>query len=199
MKIKMKIVILAAMVLLSGLPLFGQEGSGTAIRLLSKSRMQKADGNVQAYLARLAQAQAGEVLKQGKFTIVLNALSNGQYEVQVFKMVLFGKKRVQSTFASLYQSGIEYSYSYDAQSQEIKQYHFICPPNSLTCWSNPQDYAILQQFDWQEKFPAKNCGQSVFTSEEYGREYLQASCFPNRDTALAFAQKFISYVSQSRL
>jgi hypothetical protein len=197
MRIKQKVLGVAVMILLSGL-LYAQTDSTAAVRLLNNSRMQKANGNVQQYLARTAQAQTGEHLQQGKFTIILTGLANGQYEVQVYRMVPFGKKRVQSTFASLYQSGIEYSYRYDAQSQSIKQYHFICPPNSLTCWSNPKDYAIFQEFDWQEQFPSKNCSQSVFTSEEYGREYLQASCFSNRDAALGFAQKFIGYVSRNR-
>lgn len=185
--------------LLSGISLYGQADSTSAVRLLSNSKIQKADGNVQSYLNRIAQAQSGETLKQGKFTIVLNPLANGQYELQIHRVVLFGKKRVNSIFASLYQSSIEYSYSYDSQSQQIKRYHFICPPNSLTCWAEPSDYAILTEFDWHENFPAKNCSMPVFTSEEYGREYLEASCFPNRDAALTFATKFIAYINSNRM
>jgi hypothetical protein len=151
---------------------------------------------VQNYLSRSQQSQA-EQLKQGKFTIVLNPVSNG-YEVQVYRMVAYGNKRVNSIFASLYRSSIEYTYSYDAQSKEIRQYHFMCPPNSLTCWADPSDYSILSVFDWQENFPSKNCSTSVFTSEEYGREYLEASCFPNRDAALTFATKFIGYANRNR-
>jgi hypothetical protein len=56
----------------------------------------------------------------------------------------------------------------------------------------------MKQFKWGENFPAKNCSTSVFTSEEYGREYLQASCFPNRDAALTFATKFVASISGSR-
>src|SRR5687767_5722853 len=165
-------------VLLAGsISLYGQSDSTSAIRLLNKSTMQKADGDLQQYLHRIdLRATEPEVQKRGKFTILINSLSNGQYEIQVYRMVAFGSKRVMSTFSSLYQSGIEYSYSYDSQSQQIRQYHFICPPNSLTCWSDPSNYAMFQEFDWQEKFPAKTCSMSVFTSEEYGREYLQASC-----------------------
>ena len=103
-----------------------------------------------------------------------------------------------SIFASVFKAGIEYSYSYDSRNGEIRQNHYICPPDSLTCWSNPGDYASMKEFSWKESFPAKSCPQSVFTSEEYGREYVQASCFPNRDAALNFAQEFIKYVSGTR-
>ena len=199
MKTNQTVVIGIIIVLLSGLSLYGQSGSTAAIQLLSKTKMQKANGDVSTYLSNISlRSQATEQLAQGKFTIVLNPLSNGQYEVQVYRMVKFGKKRVMSTFASLYQAGIEYSYSYDAQSQEIKQYHFLCPPNSLTCWADPTDYESMKQFKWGENYPAKNCSLSVFTSEEYGREYLQASCFPNRDAALGFATKFVDNISGSR-
>jgi hypothetical protein len=199
MKIKQTIVIGMIFVLLSGITLYGQSDSTAAIRLLNNTKMQKANGDVSSYLNIIGlRSQAVEQIAQGKFTIVLNPLSNGQYEVQVYRMVKFGKKRVQSTFASLYQGGIEYSYSYDSQSNEIKQYHFLCPPNSLTCWADPKDYASMKQFKWGENFPAKNCSTSVFTSEEYGREYLQASCFPNRDAALAFATKFVDSITGSR-
>ncbi|MCI0412826.1 hypothetical protein L0222_08510 [bacterium] len=199
MKTNRNVVFGMFIVLLCGLSLYGQSGSTAAIQLIGKSKMQKANGDVSTYLDNISlRSQSVEQLAQGKFTIVLNPLSNGQYELQVYRMVKFGKKRVMSTFASLYQAGIEYSYSYDAQSQEIKQYHFICPPNSLTCWADPGDYASMKQFKWGENFPAKNCSQSVFTSEEYGREYLQASCFPNRDAALGFATKFVDHITSNR-
>jgi hypothetical protein len=198
MKINQTVVIGMILVLLSGPTLYGQSDSTAAIRLLSKTKMQKANGDVSSYLNSISLRSQSEQLAQGKFTIVLNPLSNGQYEVQAYRMVKFGKKRVMSTFASLYQAGIEYSYSYDSQSNEIKQYHFLCPPNSLTCWADPGDYASMKLFNWGENFPAKNCSVGVFTSEEYGREYLQASCFPNRDAALTFATKFVSSISGKR-
>jgi hypothetical protein len=189
-----------SLMLLSSVYAYGQADSTSAIRLLNRSTIQKAEGNVSDYLSRIGQtSQSVETLKQGKFTIVLNPLSNGQYELQVYKIVLFGKKRVMSTFASLYTSGIEYTYSFDTQSERIKQNHFICPPNSLTCWADPSDYAILNQFEWQENFPSKNCSMPVFTSEEYGREYLQASCFASRDAALTFATNFVTYANRNRM
>ena len=188
------------LMLLYSLSLYGQSGSTSAIRLINRSKMEKADGNVRNYLSRInAQAQTSEKLRLGKFTILLNPLSNGEYELQVYRIVSYGKNRVMSIFASLYSSGIEYSYSYDVQSRQIKQYHFICPPNSLNCWANPSDYAILTEFEWQENFPSKNCSMPVFTSEEYGREYLQASCFASRDAALAFATKFVKYANRDRM
>jgi hypothetical protein len=178
-------------VLVTTVPLFGQSETIAAIRMVNKSKMEKTNRVAQ-------QGQSIEQLQQGKFTIILNPLNNGQYELQVYRMVKYGKKRVFSTFASGYKTGIEYSYSYDARNQEIQQFHFICPANSLTCWANPQDYASLKTFAWEEKFPSQSCSFSVFTSEEYGREYVQASCFPNRDAALLFAQKFITYVTGPR-
>lgn len=198
MKINQTVVIGMILVLLFGPSLYGQSDSTSAIRLLSPSKMQKANGDMSTYLNSISLRSQSEQLAQGKFTIVLNPLSNGQYEVQVYRTVKFGKKRVQSTFASLYQAGIEYSYSYDSSRNEIKQYHFLCPPNSLTCWADPKDYASMKQFKWGDNFPAKNCSTSVFTSEEYGREYLQASCFPNRDAALAFATNFVNSISGNR-
>jgi hypothetical protein len=200
MNFNQKVLAGILIVLLSGITLYGQPGSTSAIRLVNKRKIEKANGDVPSYVNMINQRMQGvEQLKQGKFTIVLNPGSNGQYELQVYRMVLIGKKKVMSLFSSLYKSGIEYSYSYDAGRQEIQQYHFICPPNSLTCWSDPQDYEILKKFKWNEDFPAKNCQLSVFTSEEYGREYVQASCFPGRDAAISFAQNFIQYVSGDRM
>lgn len=198
MKINQFVVFGIILFLLSGLTLYGQSDSTSAIRLVSKTKMQKANGDMSGYLNSISLRSQSEQLAQGKFTIILNPLANGQYEVQVYRIVKFGKKRVMSTFASLYQAGIEYSYSYDSQSNEIRQYHFLCPPNSLTCWADPKDYASMKQFNWGENFPAKNCSVGVFTSEEYGREYLQASCLPNRDAALAFATKFVDSISGNR-
>ena len=199
MKVNQKIVLGILIVFLSSFSLHAQEGSIAAIRSKSATKMEKANGNIQNYLARTSQIQSAEQVQQGKFTIVLNPLANGQWETQVSRTVAFGTKRVNSIFASLYQSGIEYTYSFHSGTNQIRQYHYICPPNSLTCWSNPSDYAILTQFDWGENFPSRNCALSVFTSEEYGREYLQASCFPNRDAALQFATKFVSYTKRNRM
>ena len=199
MKHKKKcIALLVVIILVCGMNLHAQS-STAAIQTLSGSRIQKANGDVSSYLNRLASMSASvEQITQGKFTILLNPVSGGQYELQVYRMVAVGNKRVMSIFVSVFRAGIEYSYSYDSRSGEIRQHHYICPPDSLTCWSNPGDYASMKEFSWKEAFPAKSCAQSVFTSEEYGREYVQASCFPNRDAALNFAQEFIKYVSGTR-
>ena len=199
MQANRRIVLGILIVILSSFSLYAQEGSIAAVRLKSATKMEKADGNVQNYLARTSQIQSAEQIQQGKFTIVLNPLANGQWETQVTRTVAFGTKRVNSIFASLYSSGIEYTYSYHSGTNQIRQFHYICPPNSLTCWSNPTDYAIFSQFDWGENFPSKNCDLSVFTSEEYGREYLQASCFASRDAALQFATRFVSYTKRNRM
>jgi len=199
MKTKLRIFVVFALFAFVGLDCFAQAGSAAAIRLLSGARIQKAGGDVSTYLNRLAAQSASiEQVRQGKFTILLNGLSNGQYEVQVYRMVPVGNKRVMSTFSSVFKASVEYSYEFDAKSGSIKQHHYICPPDSLTCWANPGDYANMDRFSWKEAFPARNCAQPVFTSEEYAREYLQASCFPNRDAALTFAQKFIQYVTGPR-
>jgi hypothetical protein len=184
-----------AMITLCAMSVFAQSGSTAAIQKQGPSKIEKANGNVSAYMSRLAQANMEQVT-QGKFTILLNSVSNGQYEVQVYRMVPIGNKRVMSTFSSVFKASVEYSYEFNNGS--ITQHHYVCPPDSLTCWSNPGDFASMQQFNWKESFPAKNCAQPVFTSEEYGREYLQASCFSNRDAALTFAQKFIQYVTGRR-
>jgi hypothetical protein len=199
MKHKKKcIALLVVIILVCGMNLQAQS-STAAIRELSGSRIEKANGDVSSYLNRLASMSASvEQLTQGKFTILLNPVGNGQYELQVYRMVAIGNKRVMSIFTSVFKAGIEYSYSFDSRSGEIRQHHYICPPDSLTCWSNPGDYASMKEFSWKEAFPAKTCTQSVFTSEEYGREYVQASCFPNRDSALNFAQEFIKYVGGTR-
>jgi hypothetical protein len=192
-----KVLIGFSIIAFCSVNLFAQSGSTTAIRMQGPSKIEKANGNVSAYMSRLAQANMEQV-SQGKFTVLLNPLTNGQYELQIYRMVPIGNRRVMSTFSSVFKAGVEYSYEFDASNGSIKQHHYICPPDSLTCWSNPGDFASMSRFNWNETFPAKNCSQPVFTSEEYGREYLQASCFPNRDSALAFAQSFIQYVTGRR-
>jgi len=196
---KFKVVFFTTALMLVCFVISAHAASTLAVRTMGGSRIQKADGNVASYLNRLASQGAGiEQLQQGKYTILLSSSSAGQYDVQVYRIVAVGKKRVMSTFLSVFRAGIEYSYRYDSSSGDIKQHHYICPPDSLTCWANPGDYASMKQFSWQENYPGKNCSQSVFTSEEYGREYLQASCFGSRDAALSFAQKFIQYVTGPR-
>jgi hypothetical protein len=199
MKMNQKLWIVFVAFNLYGIHLFAQSDSTAAIRLLNGSKIQKAGGDLPAYRNHLVALQAGiEQLREGKFTLLLNAMSNGQYEIQVYRMVPVGKKRIVSTFYSVFRASVEYSYEYDAKNGSIKQHHYICPPDSLTCWANPGDYANMNQFSWKESFPASNCAQPVFTSEEYGREYLQASCFSTRDAALTFAQKFIQYITGPR-
>lgn len=192
-----KILIGFAMISFFAMNVLAQSASTAAIRKAGAARIEKANGNISAYMSRLAQANM-EQLTQGKFTILLNPLTNGQYEVQVYRMVPVGNKRVMSTFSSVFKASVEYSYEIDTRDGSIKQNHYICPPDSLTCWSNPNDFASMPQFNWNEPYPAKSCSQPVFTSEEYGREYLQASCFSNRDAALTFAQSFIQYVTGRR-
>lgn len=170
-----------------------------ALHQIGTTRLDKANGNAEEYSARLTTAIAGqniEQLKYRKFTMLVNALSNGEFEVQVYRTVLYGKRKVCSIFSSLYESSVEYVYHYDPQSREIVRMHFLFPPNSLTGWANPEDYSTMTQFDWKESFPGRNC--SVSTLEESGREYLEAGCFRNRDDAVRFAQKFIDYALSTR-
>lgn len=145
-------------------------------------------------------AQTLENLTYRGFTVLLNALTDGTYEVQAYKMVQYGNRRVNSIFSSVYKSSVEYGYTFDSNQQRIVQYHFLFPPNSLTGWADPGDSVSMQHFDWGELFPTRNCSlhTPVHTLEETGREYLEAACLPDRDTALRFAQKFIDYMQGPR-
>jgi len=194
---RLRIYVSACLILFFGLFECAQADSILALHQNGRTRLDKA--NAEAYSARLATSIAGqnvEKLRYHKFTILINPLSNGEYELQVSRTVLYGKRKVNSIFSSVYESSIEYVYHQDQQTSEIVRLHFLFPPNSLTGWANPEDYSTMRQFDWQEKFPGRNC--SVSTLEESGREYLEAGCFQNRDDAVRFAQKFIDYVLSDR-
>lgn len=171
-----------------------------AVRSLGVQRIEKANGNPGAYNQRIGMAILGlkvEQLKYRGFTLLVNQV-NGQYEIQVSRMMTYGNVQVSSLFSSMFKSSVEYSYSYDRTSQQIVQRHFIFPPNSLTGWANPDDYATMEKFDWNETFPSRTCASPIYTLEEVGREYLQAGCFANRDSALLFARRFIDYVLGAR-
>jgi hypothetical protein len=128
----------------------------------------------------------------------INVQPDGRnYDLQIFTMVQYGSLKVNSIYASQFQSSVEYTYSYDASQHVIRQDHFLFPPNSLTGWANPDDYVTMRQFDWGSRFPA-GCSSSIYTSEEFGREYLESSCFQTRDSALIFAKKFINYALSKR-
>ena len=118
--------------------------------------------------------------------------SDKNYNLQIFTTITYGGYRINSIYASQFQSSIEYAYTYDPAKHQIRQDHFVFPANSLTGWANPDDYVMMRQFDWKERFPS-NCDSSIYTSEEFGREYLEASCFQDHDAALRFAKRFINY------
>jgi hypothetical protein len=179
------------------LPLVGlsDEGSIAALQLKTKSRAVKTIPTV--YDAGINTVQV-ERLQYRTYFILLNGTSNGQYELQVYKLVRYGNKQVNSIFASQFESSVEYAYSYEASGDRIRRDHFLYPPDSLTGWANPTDYVTLKEFVWKEPFPAKNCTRNVYTSEEYNREYLEASCFRDRDSALRFGKKFVDYVLGNR-
>ncbi len=197
---RLRIYLSVCLILFFGLLEYaGANESILALHQNGRTRLDKASGNVEDYSARLATTIAGqnvEQMKYHKFTILVNPLSSGEYEIQVYRTVLYGKRKVCSIFSSVYESSIEYVYNYDQQTREIVRMHFVFPPNSLTGWANPDDFSTITQFDWKEQFPGRNC--SVSTLEESGREYLEAGCFQNRDDAVRFAQKFIDYVLSSR-
>lgn len=172
-----------------------------AIHQQGPGKLIKADGNVGAYAARTRfVAQGLESMQYRGFTIVLNNVSDGTYEIQVFRIVTYGTHRVNSIFSSLYKSSIEFSYKYDSARKKILQYHFLFPPNSLTGWANPGDYAILEKFDWNEPFPSRTCYMEspIHSLEESGREYLEAACLPDRETAIRFSKKFVDYMYSAR-
>jgi hypothetical protein len=171
------------------------------IRQSGPGRLTKAGGNAGAYEEQVrSSGRELESIEYRGFTILLNGLSDGSYEVQAFRIVAYGNHRVNSIFSSLYKSSVEFSYQYDKAHKNILQSHFLYPPNSLTGWANPGDYTIIQNFDWNEAFPSRSCytDSPVNTMEESGREYLEAACLPDRDTALRFAQRFIDYMRSGR-
>ncbi len=173
---------------------FSDEGSISALQLKTKSRAVKTIPSM--YDAGINTAQV-ERLQYRTYFILLNS-TNGQYELQVYKLVRYGNKQVNSIFASQFESSVEYAYSYEASGDRIRRDHFLYPPDSLTGWANPTDYVTVKEFVWKEAFPAKNCTRNVYTSEQYNREYLEASCFRDRDSALRFGKKFVDYVLGNR-
>lgn len=171
-------------------------GSIFALSSNSGKRLQKTNpGSYMSTLTAASESQQLERLQYRGYFLLLNRVSN-QYEVQVYKMVRYGNKQVNSIFASQFQSSIEYEYSYNGSA--IRQDHFLFPPNSLTGWANPSDFITMKEFPWKAAYPSKSCTSQIHSSEEFGREYLEASCFTNRDTAIQFAQKFIDYILGSR-
>jgi hypothetical protein len=172
---------------------FSQE-SISALQLKTKSRAVKTIPRVYAADTNTEQV---EKLQYRNYFVLLNRTSNG-YELQVYKLVRYGNKQVNSIFASQFQSSVEYAYSYEASGDRIRRDHFLYPPDSLTGWANPTDYVTMKEFVWKEPFPAKNCSRNVYTSEEFNREYLEAACFKDRDSALRFGKKFVDYVLGSR-
>ena len=171
-------------------------GSIFAINSNNGKRLQKT--NPHSYMSTLntaAESQQLERLQYRGYFLLLNRVSN-QYEVQVYKMVRYGNKQVNSIFASQFQASVEYEYSLNGTA--IRQDHFLFPPNSLTGWANPGDYLTMKEFPWNAPYPSKTCSAQVHSCEEFGREYLEASCFTNRDTAIQFAKKFIDYILGSR-
>lgn len=172
-----------------------------SIRVNGPARIQKIRANEHETSIRSGiESQAVESLNYRNFTILLNAVSNNSYEVQVYRVVNYGTHHVSSVYSSIYKSSVEYGYGLDKDGQHIVQYHFLFPPNSLTGWANPQDVAGMLEFNWGEKFPARNCSiqTPIHTLEESGREYLEAACMPDRDTALRFARHFVDYMLGDR-
>lgn len=195
-------LIVAMVIFLLGLTTYAHSSESIlANHSVGRGKIEKAQGNIRSYLSRVEiaiQGQTVERLAYRQFTILLNPLSNGQYELQVYRWVAYGNREVNSTFSSVFSGSEEYSYDYDAGTQTIVQYHFVFPPNSLTGWANPDDYATMPRLPWGENIPSKTCSTPVFSLEEFGREYLQAACFQNRDVTLRFAKRFIDYVSGAR-
>lgn len=171
-------------------------GSIFAVNSNTGKRIQKTNPN--SYMSTLtaaAESQQLERMQYRGYFLLLNSVSN-QYEVQVYKMVRYGNKQVNSIFASQFQASIEYEYSYNGSG--IRQDHFVFPPNSLTGWANPGDYVTMKEFPWKAEYPSKSCTAQIHSCEEFGREYLEASCFINRDAAIQFGKKFIDYILGSR-
>lgn len=148
--------------------------------------------------SRAIQSQQAERLQYRGFLVVINREANGTYELQISKMVRYGDKQINSIYASQYETSVEYQYKFDSASNSIRQDHYLFPANSLTGWANPGDFVTMREFAWKGNFPTKSCKVPMHTSEEFGREYLEGSCFPNRDAAIQFAKRFVNYVLGSR-
>lgn len=177
------------------------EDSILAVRQENQVRLTKAGGNPGTYAGKVSSSVQGlEHIQYRGFAVLLNGLNNGSYEVQASRIVAYGTHRVNSIFSSLYKSSIEFGYRYDPASKRILQYHFLFPPNSLTGWANPGDVSLMERFDWNEPFPSRTCytESPVHSLEETGREYVEAACLPDRETALRFAKKFIDYMLGGR-
>ena len=180
-----------------------QAGAGSILvaRANGPGKMLKvSEPSYQAELRSQAVSGGLESLSYRGFTILLNPVSDGSYELQVSRTVVYGNRRVSSVFSSIYRSSIEYGYGYDSNRREIVQHRFLFPPNSLTGWANPGDFAAMSKFDWGEAYPIRNCTQStpIHSLEEAGREYLEAACMPDRDTALRFGREFVDYMLSDR-
>ena len=162
------------------------------VRTIGAARIQKAQPRTSPSIAAQTSALgAWEQIEYRGYFINLQP-SGKNYNLQIYTTIEYGNYRVNSIYASQFQSSIEYAYTYDPAKHEIRQDHFLFPANSLTGWANPEDYVLMRQFDWKERFPA-NCDTSIYTSEEFGREYLEASCFQEHDAAVRFAKRFINY------
>jgi len=194
----MKGIVLILSILL--LPQFASSDIGSIFALESNNGKRLIKTNPSSYMSTLnyaTEAQQLERLQYRGYFLLLNRVSN-QYEVQVYRTVRYGNKQVNSIFASQFQASIEYAYSYDPSGDRIRREHYLFPPNSLTGWANPNDYLTIKEFPWNSLYPSKACKTQVHSSEEYGREYLEASCFTSRDAALQFAKKFVDYILGSR-
>jgi hypothetical protein len=162
------------------------------VRTIGATRLHKAQPKDVPSISSQTSAMSGlEQIEYRGYFINLQP-SDKNYNLQIYTTIAYGNYRVNSIYASQFQSSIEYAYTYDAAKHEIRQDHFLFPANSLTGWANPDDYVLMRQFDWKERFPT-NCDSSIYTSEEFGREYLEASCFQDRDAAVRFAKRFINY------
>jgi hypothetical protein len=178
--------------------LYAQQASSILVlQQQSAQKLEKRNPRSAPSITGTAAAAAGleQIQYRGYF---INLQSDGQgYGMQVYTLVNYGNLQINSIYATQFQSSVEYAYSYDKQQHAIRQDHFLFPANSLTGWANPDDYMLMRRFDWKEKFPAE-CTGSIYTSEEFGREYMETSCFRQHDAALTFAQKFINYVLSRR-
>ena len=197
-----KIFLVVLTMFVNGVLFAASSDSILNIRKNEKGNLVKGDSNTARnyYATEIAQKASGQIeqIQYRGYVINLHPTGNGEYELQIYTAVRYGQKVVNSIFTSQFQSTIDYSYSYDKQNNAIRQDHFIFPANSLTGWANAEDFVLMKRFDWQEKFPSTHCDRPISTNEEYGREYLEASCLPGRDAALRFAQKFINYVLSNR-
>ncbi len=165
---------------------------------LSKSKIQKARWEcAELPEPNCATGQSVEKIKQGKFTILLSPLSNGEYEIQVYRMLGYGQRRVTVHLRHSTNQALN-TLTHTTRNPVKSAIPLYMSAEFADLLGQSSDYAILNQFEWQENFPSTTA-QCPFSPPKNTAGIYTASCFPHRDAALSFATKFITYTNRNRM